>query len=221
MKLTSVCVGAFVLLVQTSVGPSQGSRPQLLIDPVEAPVFIQEFNYVESQPPLAAAVLRVIPTSREKITTAAILITYWRQGRPVAGRIYPVYENALSGAVPLRIRLDFQRTRADSVVASVFKAQGPTLNWVLPSEHLRSLGQRLFPGVAMPQVPAAETVAPEPYNVRPASDNGCMMTLGDCVAAARAACGERGVGGVTFSSKTCTCCFYCSGELPADCGGDQ
>jgi hypothetical protein len=162
MKLTSVCLGAFVLLVQTLVGSSQGSRPQLLIDPVEAPVFIQEFNYVESEPPLVAAVLRVIPTSREKITAAAILITYWRQGRPVAGRIYPVYENVLTGAVPLRIRLDFQRTRADSVVASVFKAQGPTLNWVLPSEHLRSLGQRLFPGASMPQAPPAETAAPEP-----------------------------------------------------------
>jgi len=221
MKLTPLFVGALLLFVQPRVGSSQDSRPRLLIDPVPAPCVVYEFRYVESQPPLMAAELKLVCSSQEKITSAAVLVTFWRQGRPVSGRLWPVSGDSIAMAHPLLIRFDLQRTRADSLVASVFKAQGPTFVWRLPSELLRSLGERLFPGLVIPRSSAAGTGASQGQNASPAGANGCTITLSDCVAAAKDACGDGNVGGVAFSSSTCTCCFYCRGEQPPDCPGND
>jgi hypothetical protein len=153
MRLISVSLGAFVMVVQPWAASSQVKRPSLLIDPVAAPIAIHQFNYVESEAPRATAALTVVPSSRQQVTSALILVTYWREGRPLSGRIYPVSGDTIARAGQLLIRFDPQRTRADSVVATVFKAQGPTLVWVVPSEHLTSLRERVFPGYVIPPTP--------------------------------------------------------------------
>jgi hypothetical protein len=153
MRHLSVCLGVFVTLVQPWAVSSQVKRPSLLIDPVAAPIAVHEFNYVESEAPRATAALTVVPSSRQQVTSALILVTYWREARPLSGRIYPVSGDTIARAGQLLIRFDPQRTRADSVVATVFKAQGPTLVWVVPSEHLTSLRERVFPGFVIPPTP--------------------------------------------------------------------
>jgi hypothetical protein len=202
-------------------GQQLGKSRNILAVPGPAPVAIENVRFDESVGGNGAVILDLVPTSRRHVSSAVLALVYWQNDRPLGGQLFAFEGDATLARRARQLRLNNMAQAADTIAVSVFRASSPGMFWQAPealagnrpSQHARNMGAWAVSRFSEEQWKAQ----PEAGEATASSD--CSTTLETCTSAAKDVCGSMNVGGVIFIGSTCTCCFYCRGQVPPDCYG--